>query len=168
MQAAVFCAVPADQIRSAAKELKLAGVPDRALSVLCSDVPTLENAYSDHAESMLPNATSLIVAGIGPCVVSGPVAHMLVGTPAGQLVSGLTAAPGDLGRLMGIPDSGHARFLHDLKDGRGIVLVHYDTVRQQTRVRSVFLRLGIPEEGIREAGAPGRTTRPRASSGRAT
>lgn len=168
MQPAVVCAVTADQIRSAAKELKLAGVPDRALSILCSDIPTLENAYSDHADSMLPNATSLIVAGIGPCVVSGPVAHMLVGTPAGELVSGLTAAPGDLGRLMGIPEADHAVFLQHLRDGRGIVLVHYDNARQKTRIRSVFLRLGIPEKEIHGAGAPARASRPRASSGRAT
>jgi hypothetical protein len=160
VQAAIFCVLKADRIREAATELRLAGVPDRAVSVLCSDVPALETAYSDHAGSMMPNATSLMLAGIGPCVVSGPVAHMLAGTPAGQLVSGLTAAPADLGRLMGIRDSGHAGFLHDLKAGRGIVLVHYDTARHKDRIQSVFRDLGIPEEEIHGAGAPTRATHP--------
>lgn len=158
MQAAIFCDLRADQIRGAANELKLAGLPDRVVSVLCSDVPTLESAYADHAGSMLPNATSLIVAGIGPCVVSGPVAHMLVGTPAGELVSGLTASPGDLGRLMGIPNADHPVFLRHLRDGRGIILVHYEDGQQKTDARDVFLRLGIEEGEIHEAGAPARAT----------
>ena len=151
----------AEDVRSALTALKAAGISERDVSVLCSDVPTLEGAYSNHVEGMLPNAASLLVAGIGPCAVSGPVAHMLVGTPAGKLVSGLTAAPDDLGRLIGIPDRARTLFTQQLSNGKGIVLVHYSSRKHEKAAQDVFERLGASD--ISRAGEAARSARVRQS-----
>lgn len=142
MQNAVFCSVPADDLRGALIALRASGIAEREVSVLCSDVPAVAGAYSGPTEGRLPNATSLIVTGIGPCIVSGPIAQMLAGTPAGYLVSGLTAAPADLVRLIGVSQQDHPLFEGRLRGGEAVVLVHYKSARDESRARRVFGKVG--------------------------
>jgi len=155
MQSAIFCCVNAGNVGSTIRELEKTGIPARDISVLCPDVPGLESAYA--GSGAVTSATSLIVAGIGPCVVSGPVARMLVGTPAGRLVGGLTAALVDLVRLIGISESDQELFERQLRGGRGLVLVHYSNPEHRGLARQVFEGLGTSD--VHTSGRAARTAR---------
>lgn len=158
MQAAVFCSLLTKDVRPILKALRKAGIPERQVSILCADTPLLESAYASGEEGEgLPQATSLIVTGIGPCVVSGPVAQMLVGTPAGRLISGLTAGLGDLSHLIGIAGDDHAQFQDALRHGKGLILVHYGDEERRKLAHKVFEEFGAST--IRTAGQAARAAR---------
>lgn len=81
---------------------------------------------------------SLVIEGLGAFLVGGPITMLFAGAVGGGLIGGLTAATGDLPRLVGIPRSVAHRVEKQLDAGRGLLFVHYRSEEHKNKAIEVF------------------------------
>lgn len=139
MKNTVFCTVEAKNIQPVIRTLRSVGLSNTEISVLAPHAEGLKNAdmapdalHGAEAGAVLggvaaelASVASLVIEGIGPFVVAGPVAMLFAGALGGTLIGGMIAATGDLGRLVGIPGDVRRRVEKQLDAGRGLIFVHY-------------------------------------------
>lgn len=152
MKNTVFCTVEARNIQPVVRALRSAGLSNTEISVLAPHAEGLKNAdmapdalHGAEAGAVLGGAAaelatvaSLVIEGIGPFVVAGPVAMLFAGVVGGGLIGGMIAATGDLGRLVGIPRDVSHRVEKRLDAGRGLIFVHYRSADRKQRAVEVF------------------------------
>jgi hypothetical protein len=92
-----------------------------------------------------------MIPGIGPFLIGGPIVTALAGAAAGGVIGGLTAATGKVAGIVGIPRSAVKRYERELKQGRGLVMVDYETPEQRKRAERAFREMGATE--IHETGS---------------
>jgi hypothetical protein len=169
MKNTVFCTVEARNIQPVVRALRSAGLSNREISVLAPHAEGLKNAdmapdalHGAEAGAVLGGVTaelatvaSLIIEGIGPFVVAGPVAMLFAGAVGGGLVGGMIAATGDLGRLVGIPREVSHRVEKRLDAGRGLVFVHYRNEHHRKSAVEVFGQFDATD--IESSSEPGET-----------
>lgn len=159
MKKAVMCTVAASDLQSAVRALRAARVGNSEISILAPRAEGLKNAdlapdalrgaetgaIAGGVLAELASVASLVIPGLGPLVVGGPLVMLFVGTVGGTLMGGLTAATGDLGRLVGIPPAVAHGYEQQLAAGRVLLFVHYHTPDHKTRAIEVFEEFGADD-----------------------
>ena len=160
MAKAVFCIATSQlQVESIVEQLKSAGFPNDAASVLFPDkTGTHDFAHAPGTKApegaaagvgtggllggllgWLAGVGLLMVPGAGPFVGAGPLFAALGGAAVGGAVGGLAGALIGLG----IPEFEAKRYAGKLFDGNFLVSVHTDDARQRSLVKEIFRRARV-------------------------
>jgi hypothetical protein len=86
---------------------------------------------------LLVGAAFLIIPGIGPVVVAGPVASWIVGALEGAIFVGGVSVLGAGLVSVGIPRDGVLRYESSVKAGKFLLILH-GTASEVERVRSIL------------------------------
>ena len=91
---------------------------------------------------------TLMLAGVGSFVVAGPLLFAIGGAAVGGaavggVIGGLAAGTGDLARIIGLPRSVVEECEEELKEGRGLVFVEFETGEEKARARRAFAEAGV-------------------------
>jgi hypothetical protein len=160
MPKAVFCVATSPlQLESIVEQLKSAGLPNDAVSVLYPD-ETGSRDFAHEPRTKAPEGAAagagtggafggilgwlaglglLMVPGAGPFVAAGPVFATLGGATVGGTVGGLAGALIGLG----IPEFEAKRYAGKLFDGNFLISVHTEDARQRSLVKEVFKRARV-------------------------
>src|SRR5579862_8047736 len=148
-----------EQAESALENLRAAGIPAEAISVLLPDKSgTRDFAHQHNTKApegavagagaggaiggtlgLLAGIGALAVPGLGPFIAAGPLMAALSGAAAGAAVGGVAGAL--VG--MGIPEYEAKSYEGKLREGNILIAVHTETEDERALVREVFKGAGV-------------------------
>ena len=148
-----------EQAEQAVKELQHHGFDMRQLSIVGRDYHAEENvvgyyntgdrmmkwggngAFWGSIWGMLMGSAFILIPGVGPLLLAGPLVGMLVGALEGAVVVGGVSALGAALVSMGVPDNTVLEYETEIKVGKYMLLAH-GTAAEVARAREI---LGVGE-----------------------
>jgi hypothetical protein len=158
MKSGLFVTVDADEVQPLLEKLRQSGFSDSSVSVLIpharktrglglsQDVRhgAVTGGIVGAVAAELGAVATLVLAGVGPALVAGPLLLALggaaiSGAAVGGAIGGLAGGTGNLAALVGIPHSVAVHYEDELRSGRGLIMAEYDGPDERERLRRLFL-----------------------------
>jgi len=152
---------------SAVKELQISGFDMKKLSVVGKDYHTEQNVvgYYNTGDRMatwgkyglfwgwiwgaLFGSAFLIIPGIGPIMVGGPLVSWIIGALETAVVTGSLTALGGALASIGIPKDSVLRYETALKSDKFVLIVH-GTAQESEKAKNILLQNKAEEANVHE------------------